>query len=71
MRGKPIRRAWIAFLIGGSYRTPVSGGFAYGWRPSLLRMVTRYYSERWWRAGYTLYGWLVGSKGRGRGGLKY
>jgi hypothetical protein len=70
-----LRPGWLAFLIGGNYRVHCDGGFAYCWRPSLPRLVRRYYQERWWNAGYTLAGWLAGRKdgshGHGMGGLAY
>jgi len=65
------RPTWLAFLIGGNYRVHCDGGFAYCWRPSLFVMTQRYFRERWWQAGYTLFGWLLGSKSHGRGGLAY
>jgi hypothetical protein len=35
---------WFAFLFGGNFKQN-NGGF--GWRPSLFRMVLRYYKEGW------------------------
>jgi hypothetical protein len=55
--GRWVRPAWIAWLFGGTFIS-TGGGGGYAWRPSLFRMVRRYYREGWSAAGYSLRDWL-------------
>lgn len=38
---------WLAYVIGGNYRSVRRGVVWSGWRPNIVRHVRRYYREGW------------------------
>ncbi len=47
------RPVWFAYFFGGNFDT----GNGYGWTPSLIRRIKRYYREGWYDS-YSLFDWL-------------
>lgn len=47
----PVIWCWI---FGGNY----DSGNGYGWYPGMKHMIQRYYKEKWFENGYTIWKWI-------------